>query len=218
MSKPAFSAESDSEVEPSKPAQSGGRLLVLAILLLALAGYFVWDRMHQPVVFRGDHPSIGTVWNGVNVTTIADSKISLNSNQLAGKVALVNLWGPWCGPCVAEFPELDDLRAEFAKETDFRMVLLSMPAGNQPFEEHVQDTRDFLRQNRYEPSNVYFDESRQTVFSLLKTAKIKPKEFGFPTTVLLDRKGAILALWEGYMPGATGEMKTMIARELKKKS
>ena len=33
-----------------------------------------------------------------------------------GKPILVNLWATWCGPCVAEMPQLDRIAGDYAKD------------------------------------------------------------------------------------------------------
>ena len=44
--------------------------------------------------------------------------------DLRGKVAVVNLWATWCGPCVAEFPHLVELHKTYASR-GVEFVLLS---------------------------------------------------------------------------------------------
>ena len=54
-------------------------------------------------------------------STIEFETTDLNGNPVSSrdlfaqnKVTLVNIWRTWCGPCVAEMPELDALNAEYA--------------------------------------------------------------------------------------------------------
>src|SRR5207237_7802423 len=45
-----------------------------------------------------------------------------------GKVVLFNLWGIWCGPCVAEMPGLIQLQEKF-KAKNFELVGLNVGDG-----------------------------------------------------------------------------------------
>ena len=56
-------------------------------------------------------------------STIEFETTDLNGNPVSSKelfaqnkVTLVNIWRTWCGPCIAEMPELDALNAEYASK------------------------------------------------------------------------------------------------------
>ena len=38
----------------------------------------------------------------------------LSTADFAGKTVVVNLWGPWCAPCLAEAPELNEVATQYA--------------------------------------------------------------------------------------------------------
>ncbi len=49
----------------------------------------------------------------------------LSSADYAGKTLVVNVWGPWCAPCIAEAPALDEVAQEYAdKDVQFLGVLV----------------------------------------------------------------------------------------------
>jgi thiol-disulfide isomerase/thioredoxin len=45
---------------------------------------------------------------------------ALSTADFAGKTIVVNLWGPWCAPCRAEAPALEEVASEYAdKDVQF---------------------------------------------------------------------------------------------------
>ena len=49
-----------------------------------------------------------------------------------GKVVIINLWAPWCAPCLKEMPSLDRLAARLP-DKDFAVVAVTKdPVGDTP--------------------------------------------------------------------------------------
>lgn len=46
-----------------------------------------------------------------DVKTLAGAK--LGPKELAGKVTLIDIWGTWCAPCIAELPRVHELHAKY---------------------------------------------------------------------------------------------------------
>jgi thiol-disulfide isomerase/thioredoxin len=96
-----------------------------------------------------------------------------NSKDLAGKVAVINFWGVWCGPCVAEAPEIQKFAEQYRDHPDvvFLTVANDMDA---------QTTRDFMLEKGYD-FPVILDEG------FVRAANVNL----FPTTIFVDREGKI---------------------------
>jgi cytochrome c biogenesis protein CcmG, thiol:disulfide interchange protein DsbE len=63
----------------------------------------------------------------------------VSSEQLAGKVVLVNFWNWWCDPCEQEHPELMEFYERHRDDPDFEMVGIVREATE-------ADTRDFVEE------------------------------------------------------------------------
>lgn len=98
-----------------------------------------------------------------------------------GRVVLVDVWASWCPPCRTAFPVLDDLYREYH------------PRGLDVFavnvDEHTKDARRFLEGRGYSMP-VFFDPAGRTPAAFKMQA--------MPTSFLIDRRGVIRFVHEGY--------------------
>ncbi len=82
------------------------------------------DRRRNPPVVSTDDRQVGEEAN-VDVEAIdADGVAALRKNGTK-KVRLFNVWATWCGPCVAEFPELVKTSRKFGLR-DFELITISL--------------------------------------------------------------------------------------------
>jgi peroxiredoxin len=75
---------------------------------------------------------------------------TLRQNTTTGKTLLVNFWATWCGPCVAEFPDLQKTWRMY-KKRPFDMVTVAI---NYPDEE--KGVRKFLEEQHASTRNLLF--------------------------------------------------------------
>jgi peroxiredoxin len=101
----------------------------------------------------------------------------------SGKLRLVNLWATWCGPCVAEMPELVEMHRMYRKR-DFELVTISLD---------VADDKDkaaqTLREQHASAKNYLFDSTDRD-----KLAEALDPEWPgpLPYTLLIAPGGKIL--------------------------
>lgn len=112
----------------------------------------------------------------------ADELKKLRSNP-TGKVLLVNFWATWCGPCVHEFPDMENTYRMY-RQRDFDMVTVS---SNLPDEK--AGVLKALQKQHASSRNLMFGSDDTYAMQ----AAFNPKwEAGVPYTVLLSPEGKIL--------------------------
>ena len=97
---------------------------------------------------------------------------TLGSQELAGKVVVLNFWATWCGPCKEEMPSLARLQSQF-DPAQVRVVTVTTdlyPQGIKQFLDHLGINLPVL-----------FDEDQE----LSRRFMVR----GLPTTVLIGRDG-----------------------------
>ena len=144
-----------------------------------------------------------TIWNGktapdpalaqikaeqVNVTlTTPDVLKKLRANG-TGKLLLVNFWATWCGPCVAEFPDLQDTYRMY-RNRNFGMTTVS-----EDVPEARPDVFAFLKKSQATSVNYLFASDDTSAVQ----DTFDPKMSGaVPYTLLLAPNGDVLYQEQG---------------------
>ena len=121
---------------------------------------------------------VGTPMPEYSAVYLDGSKFDLAAKR--DKVVLVNAWATWCGPCVYEIPELQQLHDHYAPR-GLEVVGVSVDEGG------VESVRSFVAEHKMTYPIVLDDAAR--IADLLQTTVL-------PTSVLVDRKGRIV--WKKY--------------------
>lgn len=162
------------------------------------------------------YPGVGRPLPLLELQPLTGTSQGISLSDIRGKVTLINYWGPWCGFCIQEFPDLMQLWDNYRGNSDFEF--LSVSSGGSPKEDVAdlrQQTQNFLN-SRSVTFPTYVDRegaSRQMLMSI-----VDMDGFGYPTTVLLDRSAVIRAVWIGYIPGSEREMEQVISKLLAEKN
>jgi thiol-disulfide isomerase/thioredoxin len=104
------------------------------------------------------------------------------------KVRLINVWATWCGPCVAEFPDLVEIDRLYRRR-DFELITLS---ANAP--EEKNEVLRFLTKQQASNRNLLFGSNDK--YAMID-AFDKTWTGALPYTVLLGAKGETLWKQEG---------------------
>jgi thiol-disulfide isomerase/thioredoxin len=105
--------------------------------------------------------------------------------DFSGKIAVINLWATWCGPCRREVPEYEKVRKEFAgRGVEFIGLTTEDPHTSS------DKVRRFARDFNFGFRLGWAD--RQTAGTLMNGSN------GIPQTLVIAPDGRIIAHWRGY--------------------
>jgi thiol-disulfide isomerase/thioredoxin len=109
---------------------------------------------------------------------------------------VLDFFATWCAPCIAELPELEEVRRHFAGRDDVTLLVVANDSGN--------DTRDSIRA-------FVAKRGLELEFAYDPGGKAH-KAFGFaglPGLVVIDRAGRIRLTREGYNSAESGFRKSL---------
>ena len=112
---------------------------------------------------------------------------------LKGQVVLINFWASWCGPCRQEMPVLDQLYRKY-KPAGFTLLGVNV-------EPKSADALGFLKTTPVSFPILFDTQSK--VSNLYEVA-------GMPSTVIVDRKGTVRYVHQGYKPGDESQYQDQI--------
>lgn len=95
------------------------------------------------------------------------------SDALRGRIVVINFWGTWCGPCVAEMPEFQKFHERY--RADPGVVVLTIDN-----DENIDDLRAWMKKREYDFA-VLLDDGYGGRVGI----------HGWPTTWFIDRAGRI---------------------------
>jgi len=108
------------------------------------------------------------------------SGAGFSSERLEGKVAVINFWGIWCGWCVKELPDFQELYEKYRSDPD--VAVLSINSKDPPL-----SVAPWMQEKRY------------TFPVLLDDAYVRRAGVSaFPTTWFIDRQGRVAFEQRGW--------------------
>ena len=168
------------------------QIISTVVMLSVLVGAFLyyWNdspKISKPVIEEqgqeeGAPPygvEVGNSCNGYSLDLFDASGLKGEKTDPTkyGKVTVINFWGVWCGPCVAELPHFNSL----AKEYGDRITVVAIHTDN------MFDGAPAFVAEKYSDSPIVFakDEATELYHTYLECGD------AYPVTFVLDSKGVI---------------------------
>ena len=161
----------------SAAAAAVGRLptgLLAAVLALALP---TWAAADSAVDTAAPAPA-----PAFTLESTGGQRVSLA--QFKGDVVMINFWASWCGPCRQEMPLLDSIYRKY-KDLGFTLIGVNVEPDSKAANAWLKATPVTYP--------VLYDTQSQ-VSQLYQVQAM-------PTTVIIDRTGAVRYVHRGYLPG-----------------
>jgi peroxiredoxin len=124
---------------------------------------------------------------------------NLKLSEYRGQVVMINFWATWCAPCRQELPQLNRLHERYRRDG---FVLLGVSVDDNP--KAAQDMAGRLGVR----FPVLFDAGKQVSGRYDIDA--------MPSTLLIDRGGAVRYLHRGYRSGVEQEYEARVRELLKR--
>jgi thiol-disulfide isomerase/thioredoxin len=134
---------------------------------------------------------VGKAAPDLSIQTV-NGKGQVTRDSLQGKVAIVDFWATWCGPCKQSFPKLEEL----AKQNQGKVQVIGISVDDKS-----EGVADFAKSN-----GATFPIGWDDGHAIANRWKVD----SMPTTYILDSSGTVRYIHAGYHDGEADA----IAKEL----
>ena len=156
------------------------RLTAWVLALSVLGGSLIYfNFIHKDTPKPAQGSEVGEICFPMDLAMYRDAGGVINVEDQLGRVTVINFWGTWCGPCIAELPHFD----EVAEAYQGRVTVLAVHS------DYKADTAAAWISENYPDSRIIFAQDPAGGNGAYYTAL--GGEGDFPMTLIVGRDGII---------------------------
>jgi thiol-disulfide isomerase/thioredoxin len=144
-------------------------------------------------------PTTGRAFPSLSVRSLLEPR-TLRTDELRGRVLLVDIWASWCVPCKEELPLLDEVAS--------RLRGLGVEILAVSIDDEREDALRFLRERGRPWTLTFAHDPDKAVPERLQPPKM-------PTSYVVDRKGVLREIVVGWnpeeLPGLEARLRALAA-------
>ena len=171
------------------------KIVLYSVMALVLVGALIYYNFIHKNPERSEAVLVGTVIVDMDIPLYDENELTNNTfNPLdnTDKITIINFWGTWCGPCVAELPHFDAIASEYKDDVTVFAVHSNRLSS---------DAVDFIN-NNYANSEIIFgrdfpNESGKIVDPEVYYTLLGGANNSYPMTLIVDEYGIIRAHFVG---------------------
>lgn len=156
----------------------------------------------QKKVSSSDFPPLATGLADADVAMLDGTKFKISDKK--GKVLLVNIWGTWCGPCIAEMPHLIELQNKHGDQ-GFEVIGLNIGDGSGT-PEPLDDIKEFVAKQKLNYTIAIASNAVTNQFYQITKKQVVPQ------TMLVDREGKLRGVFVGGGPRIFDSLKQNVEK------
>ena len=161
----------------------------------------LFSRIDYTLQYPQEKQTVLHSWRGKQLPKIKVDDITGRQTLLdyKGKFTVINFWFVGCPPCKMEMPLLNELVRKYQDESAVQFVAVAL--------DKAKEVQDFLKKG-----NVFSYEH----FYNGRNAAEKSKIVSYPTHLMVDKEGTVLAEWNGFQSTTVAEIELQIEAQLRK--
>ena len=162
-----------------EPNRTNNKFIYVVVLIVVLSSIWIFSD-------AGNRSHSSAVEYKLSIDFVVQdlSGKEFKGSSLLGKTVLLDFWAVWCAPCIAAFPQLNELGTEL-KDKNFEIIGITLYSGNS---EDIQSTLD----QHTVDYPIYVGDNDEI--------SQRYRIIGFPTYHLITPKGDVYKKYVGESP------------------